>query len=216
MSNKEYQLKFKTDDDEIKYFVAFSYIQATPLFKAKLFEYFDFDIKRAFLADEKDLIAFSETFDINVPKTFLSKKNKLDIDKCYKDAFLDEKVKALTVNDEKYPPLLKEIPDYPLLLYYKGDLESLSFDYNLAVVGSRSASTNAKLALNNIISSFKNSNITIVSGLAYGVDAQAHKSAIENNIKTVAVIGSGLDYTYPAQNKNLYDEINNGACVIFS
>ncbi|MBQ8635761.1 DNA-processing protein DprA [bacterium] len=216
MSNKEYQLKFKTDDDEIKYFVAFSYIQATPLFKAKLFEYFDFDIKRAFLADEKDLIAFSETFDINVPKTFLSKKNKLDIDKCYKDAFLDEKVKALTVNDEKYPPLLKEIPDYPLLLYYKGDLESLSFDYNLAVVGSRSASTNAKLALNNIISSFKNSNITIVSGLAYGVDAQAHKSAIENNIKTVAVIGSGLDYTYPAQNKNLYDEITNGAGVIFS
>ena len=111
---------------------------------------------------------------------------------------------------------MKEIPDYPISLYYKGDLNSVSFDFNLAVVGSRNASTSAKLALNNIISSFKNSNITIVSGLAYGIDAKAHTSAIENNLKTIGVIASGLDTTYPMQNKGIYEKIIDEAGVIFS
>ncbi len=216
MSDSEYQLKFKTDDDEKKYFVAFSYLPIKPLIKSKLFEYFDFDIKRAWLAQKEELALFSEKTEIALPRNYFSLKEKIDIEKCYKEALLDKEIKILTYNDGKYPPLLKEIPDFPLMLYYKGDIETISYDYALAVVGSRNASTNAKLALNNIISSFRNSNIAIISGLAYGIDAQAHKSAIENNLKTIAVIGSGLDFTYPAQNKNLYQEIINGAGVIFS
>lgn len=216
MPNKEYQLKFEQEDNEIKYFIAFSYLQIRPLIKTKLLEYFDFDAKRAWLADENDLAMFAENTNISVPKAFLSKKAKIDVEECYKNALLDKNIKILTIKDEKYPPLLKEIPDYPIILYYKGDLETVSFDYPLAVVGSRNASMNAKLALNNIISSFKNSNMTIVSGLAYGIDAQAHKSAIENNIKTVAVIGSGLDYIYPVQNREIYEDIIEGAGVIFS
>lgn len=216
MPNKEYQLRFEQEDDEIKYFIAFSYLQVRPLLKTKLLEYFDFDVKRAWMTDENDLAMFSENMNITVPKTFLSKKEKINVEECYKNALLDKNIKILTIKDEKYPPLLKEIPDYPIMLYYKGDLESVSFDYPLAVVGSRNASMNAKLSLNNIISSFKNSNMIIVSGLAYGIDAQAHKSAIENNIKTVAVIGSGLDYIYPVQNKEIYEDIISTAGVIFS
>ena len=216
MPKKEYQLKFNTDEDEIKYFVAFSYLFVKPLLKAKLLEYFDYSARLAWLADEKEMSVFSEKMDISIPKNYFSLKAKIDIEKCYKSAFEDKEVKILTIKDEKYPKLLKEIPDFPISLYYKGDIDSISFDYNLAVVGSRNASTNAKLALNGIISSFANSNITIVSGLAYGIDAQAHKSAIENNLKTVGVIGSGLDITYPIQNKYLYEQIANGSGVIFS
>ena len=202
--------------EKIKYYCAFSYLSIRPLFKAQLFEYFDYDIKRAFLAEEKDLIKVSEIYNTTIPKDFIQKRNSLDVEECYKNAFLDKEVKILTYEDDKYPKLLKEIPDFPLSLYYKGNLDILDFNYNLAIVGSRQASQNALLALDNIISDFKNSNITIVSGLAYGIDSQAHQSAINNNLKTIAVVGCGLDIIYPSQNKKLFNEIKNNYGVIFS
>ena len=101
-------------------------------------------------------------------------------------------------------------------LYYKGNLDGIDCNFNLAVVGSRNASENAKNALHLLISNFKNSNITIVSGLAYGIDTQAHRSAISSNLKTLAVIGCGLDTIYPAQNKNLFNEIINQYGAIIS
>lgn len=216
MKTIQEKLNILKTDDKLKYYAAFSYLNTRPLFKAKLLEYFDFDIKRAWLTDEKDLAQLEQDTQITIPRSFLSQKEKLNIDKCFKEAFLDENVKIITIEDEKYPPLLKEIPDFPISLYYKGNLDDIDFDCNLAVVGSRNASMDAKLALNNLISSFSNTNINIVSGLAYGIDAQAHKSAIENNLKTIAVIGSGLDITYPIQNKSLYEKIENGSGVIFS
>lgn len=204
------------ETDKAKYYAAFSFLFTKPLFKTKLLEYFDFDIKRAWLCDKNDLKSFYEQTQVSVPLNFLSQKAKLDLDECYQKAFLDKNVKLLTIEDKEYPPLLKEIPDYPISLYYKGDLNNISYDCNLAIVGSRSASIEAKLALDKIVTQLKNTNITIVSGLAYGIDAQAHKSAIKNNLKTIAVIGCGLDIIYPTQNKSIYEDIINGAGVIFS
>ena len=212
------QMKFDitNNTEKAKYYTAFSYLNVRPLFKAKLFEFFDYDIKRAFNADKNDLTNLREYYDITIPKDFLEKRDKLNIEKCYTDAFLDKEVKLLTYEDEKYPQYLKEIPDFPLSLFYKGNLDLLEPDFNLAVVGSRNASQNALLALDSIISNFKNSNITIVSGLAYGIDTQAHKSAIENNLKTIAVVGCGLDIVYPSQNKKLFEDIKNTYGIIFS
>ncbi|MBQ8847766.1 MAG: DNA-processing protein DprA [Candidatus Gastranaerophilales bacterium] len=215
---KTNQMKFDITNniEKAKYYTAFSYLNVRPLFKAKLFEFFDYDIKRAFNADKNDLTNLREYYDITIPKDFLEKRDKLNIEKCYTDAFLDKEVKLLTYEDEKYPQYLKEIPDFPLSLFYKGNLDLLEPDFNLAVVGSRNASQNALLALDSIISNFKNSNITIVSGLAYGIDTQAHKSAIENNLKTIAVVGCGLDIVYPSQNKKLFEDIKNTYGIIFS
>ena len=169
----------------------------------------------AFLADEKDLEGFSLHYDITVPRSFISKRNKLNVDKCFEKAFQDKNIKIVTYNDENYPQFLKHIPDFPLALFYKGNLENIDYNYSLAVVGSRRASTDAQNGLYKILSNFKNSNITIVSGLAYGIDATAHKASLDNNIKTLGVIGSGLDFYYPAQNKYLYDKIvsENGAII---
>ena len=211
------QMKLYTSNEEkVKYYVAFSFLTIKPLLKTKLLEYFDYDIKKAWLADKNDLSLFCEQEEIPYPRAFISQRAKLNIDECYKKAFKDKEVKILTIEDEKYPPLLKEIPDYPISLYYKGNLDNISYDCNLAVVGSRNATTEAKLALDKLISNFKNTNMTIVSGLAYGIDAQAHKSAIKNNLKTIGVIGCGLDIIYPTQNKSIYEDIINGAGVIFS
>ncbi len=204
------------DIEKIKYYSAFSYLFVNPLFKSQIFEYFDYDIKHAFLADETEIQKMCEKLDINIPRTYVDKRDKIDVDLCYKNAFLDERVNIITYEDEKYPPLLKEIPDFPLALYYLGDIEKISYDYTLAVVGSRKATNEAKIALDNIISGLNNSKIVIVSGLAYGIDAQAHISALKNNLTTIGVIASGLDIIYPYSNKKLYFDIvqNNG--LIFS
>ncbi len=218
MKNKVEQLQLIKDEkiDEIKYYVAFSYLFVRPLFKAKLFEYFDYDIKRAYSATKQDLKNVAQEYDISIPRDFIEKRDILNIEECYKNAFLDNEVKILTYHDEKYPPLLKEIPDFPLSLYYKGDIDKIDYEYNVAIVGSRQASESAKLSLRSILSKLKNSNIVVVSGLAYGIDTQAHQSALDNNLKTIAVVGSGLDIIYPSQNKKLFRDILDNGGIIFS
>lgn len=202
--------------DKLKYYTAFNYLQVRPLIKSKVFEYFDYDIKRAFLVDEIEFKKVCAYFDISVPRDYIARRQTIDVDICFKKAFEDEDINLLTFEDSHYPPLLKQIPDYPLSLFYKGNIDLLDNECNLAVVGSRNASNEACIALNNIISGFRNSNLTIVSGLAYGIDAQAHKSAIENNIKTVAIIGCGLDTIYPNQNKNIFYDIVEKSGVVMS
>lgn len=215
---KETQLKLieNKEMDELKYYVAFSYLFVRPLFKSKLFEYFDYDIEKAYNATKQDLRNVAQEYDISIPRDFIEKRDALNIDECYYNAFLDKDVKILTYHDEKYPELLKEIPDFPLSIYYKGNIDEINYDYNIAIVGSRQASESAKLALKSILSKLKNSNIVVVSGLAYGIDSQAHQSALDNNLKTIAVIGSGLDIIYPAQNKKLYRDILNNNGLVFS
>ncbi len=202
-------------NDNIKYYCAFSYMNFRPLFKSKLFEFFNYDIKRCFEAQKEDLEGFNDFCDISVPKEFFSKKEKINPDECLKKALSDE-IKILTYEDDKYPPLLKEIPDFPLSLYYLGNLSDIDYYHLLAVVGSRRATNSAKGALNSIISGLNNTDAIIVSGLAYGIDAAAHQSAIDNNLKTIAVIGSGLDIQYPVQNKKLYSDIIASKGIIFS
>lgn len=215
---KTNQLKLNTKSEikAIEYYCAFSYLFINPFLKTKIFEYFDFDIVRAWQINKKELDEICAQYNIVKPRNFFEKKDKLNPNECYKNAFLDNDIGIITYEDESYPPLLKQIPDYPLSLYYKGDAKNISYDCTLAVVGSRKASNEAKLALNSIISKLKNSNITIVSGLAYGIDAVAHTSALNNNIKTIGVIGSGLDITYPSQNKKIYEDIVKNFGVIFS
>ena len=106
--------------------------------------------------------------------------------------------------------MLHNIDNPPSVIYYKGDLFDCNLNKTLAVVGSRKASTYAKDALAKIISEFQNTDICIVSGLATGIDTTAHISALENNLKTIGVIASGFDFTYPAANKDLYKRIENG------
>lgn len=218
MQAKVNQLKLNTADEieKNKYYCAFSYLFIRPLFKAKLFEYFDYDIKRAFEVNSNDLKNIAEYYDISIPSNLLKKIDELDLDKCYNEAFLDDEVKILTYEDVNYPKYLKEIPDFPLSLYYKGSLDELDFNYALAVVGSRNASMQAKIALDKILSGFEGTNVIIVSGLAYGIDTQAHLSALKNNLKTIAVVGCGLDIIYPSSNKKLFYDIVNGNGAVLS
>ncbi len=197
-----------------KYWIAFSSIeQIDSLFIKKLYEHFG-SIEKAFNSSAKDLENI-EGLSFKSAEKFLKLRDKVDIDRVFADVE-SRGINFLTLEDEKYPQMLRNIDNPPAVLYYKGKLFECNLNKTLAVVGSRNASTNARNNLRKIISGFINTDICIVSGLASGIDTVAHTAAIENNLKTIGVIASGFDFVYPSQNKTLYQNIENGYGAILT
>ena len=123
----------------------------------------------------------------------------------------------ITLVDDNYPISFKrKLNKPPFVLFYKGDL-SLIYNRNkkrLSVVGSRNATNYGCDAIRKIISELPKDYI-IISGLATGIDAAAHQAALDNGLKTIAILGSGIDYIYPSKNKELYNNIiKNGGLII--
>ena len=123
------------------------------------------------------------------------------------------KVRALTCEDASYPPRLREIYDYPPILYIRGNL--LPQDETcLAVVGTRRPTIYGRQVTEEIVADLARCNITIVSGLARGIDSIAHRATLDAGGKTIAVFASGLDVVYPAENARLAQAImEQGALV---
>jgi len=128
----------------------------------------------------------------------------------------NENILMIDKNNVKYPAILKQIPQPPHALYIRGILPQ-SDELCIGVVGSRKCTSYGKQSCEKIISGLFNYNIIIVSGLALGIDSIAHQSALDNGIKTIAILGTGIDNKtiYPAQNLNLAKNIlkNNGALI---
>jgi DNA processing protein len=127
---------------------------------------------------------------------------------------MNDNLKLVSPTD--FPPLLREIPDAPKKLYLRGEWPSFERKW-LAVVGSRAITDYGRRACKYLIEGLRGYPIVIVSGLAYGADAEAHKAALQNKLLTVAVPGSGLDWDvlYPKANVGLGREIlAAGGCLI--
>jgi len=134
-------------------------------------------------------------------------KIKLEFDRTIK-----ADIKIITYQDELYPAKLLNIYDRPAFIYLKGTLTK--DEINIAMVGSRQASTYGKYTTEKISRELSIRGITIVSGLARGIDAAAHRGALAGQGRTIAIMGSGLDVIYPPENKKLYAEIvRNGAVI---
>ncbi len=115
-------------------------------------------------------------------------------------------VKILTLLDEDYPCLLKEIYDPPFVLYVKGEL--ISSDENaVAVVGSRGASFYGLSCAKQFSAALSRFGLTVVSGMARGIDTVSHRACLDEGGRTVAVLGSGLKRIYPPENEQLFYEI---------
>ncbi len=122
-------------------------------------------------------------------------------------------VKVLTCHDPGYPSRLKEIYDYPPLLYIRGSLLPED-EWCLAVVGTRRASVYGRQVAEEIVADLAQSNITIVSGLAKGIDSIAHHSALNAGGRSLAICACGLDSVYPSENTDLARRImQQGALV---
>jgi DNA processing protein len=149
------------------------------------------------------------------PVTASSIKGNVDWKLADKQLELMEKnqVRLLTFKDDTYPENLKSIYDPPPFLFIKGEIKEE--DKNaIAIVGARAASAYGNQTAQKIGRELAKRGITIVSGLAWGIDSIGHSSALEENGRTVAVFGSGLDVIYPPQNRKLAERImQNGALV---
>lgn len=120
---------------------------------------------------------------------------------------------VVTLADEAYPKLLLEIPDPPTLLYACGRLELLARPA-LAIVGSRNATAQGERNAESFARAFSETGLTIVSGLALGIDAAAHRGGLAGPGSTIAVLGTGIDITYPARNTALAGEIANAGLLL--
>jgi DNA processing protein len=111
-------------------------------------------------------------------------------------------IEIFTYSDQSYPSKLKECDDGPFLLYYKGS-QGLNKRRVIAVVGSRKATAYGEDLTRKIISELQGQSITVVSGLAYGIDSYAHKFSLQFNVPTIGVLGHGLDKIYPQKNREM-------------
>jgi len=119
----------------------------------------------------------------------------------------------VTLGDPAYPPLLLTMPDPPPLLYAKGRIDLLHAR-SVAVVGSRSATPQGVEDATRFARAFADAGLTVVSGLASGVDAAAHRGALQGRGSTVAVIGTGADIVYPAAHHTLAHQIADGGAIL--
>jgi len=129
------------------------------------------------------------------------------------DKLARNRVTPVTFEDKLYPPRLKEIYDYPPLLYVKGTLLPKD-EIGVAVVGTRQCTIYGKQVTEEITTDLARSGLTIISGLARGIDSVAHRAAIKAGGRSLAVLGCGLDIVYPAENAPLAKQVSeNGALI---
>lgn len=122
-------------------------------------------------------------------------------------------IKCVSYCDKEYPKSLKNIPDKPLLLYYKGNLDVLK-NPCVAIVGTRKPTEYGRQVTKKFSSELSKAGVVIVSGLAYGLDMEAAQSCLDVNGKTVAVLGGGLNKIYPAQNVNLAKRVSENGLLL--
>lgn len=129
-------------------------------------------------------------------------------------AWLDHEHRHLiTIEDSRYPPLLREISDPPVLLYVQGDVSLLS-QWQLAIVGSRSPSPSGRNTAYEFSRYLASGGLTITSGLASGIDGAAHQGALAGGGKTIAVVATGLDRVYPAQHREMAHQIVEKGAIV--
>lgn len=145
-------------------------------------------------------------------KQIVNAAAKIDPEQAYEE-LLNSGARVMTIEDEAYPTLLKEIHDPPYLLFYRGidlDRDNLA----LAMIGARKATSYGLEAGRLLSRDLAAQGIYVVSGMARGIDSACHKGALEGGGKTIAVLGCGLDICYPPENLELREKIvENGAVI---
>lgn len=132
-------------------------------------------------------------------------------------SLLEEGIRTAGTDDKEYPTLLKEIYDPPPLLYYKGTLD-VAGEISLAIVGTRRYSSYGQRVAEKIASDLAQNGFTLVSGLALGIDTLVHSAAVRLNLRTIAVLGTGVDAksVYPSANRPLAERISGTGGALIS
>lgn len=136
----------------------------------------------------------------------------------YLEKMQKAKISFLTLEDKNYPLLLKQIKSPPFVLFYKGDekmLKQVQHDTCIGIVGTRKITDYGRQVTESITTELVDAGSVVVSGLAMGVDAVAHQTTVDNEGKTIAVLGCGVDCCYPRENQRIYENIlDSGGLVV--
>ncbi len=196
--------------DELKYWVGFSKVPGIGRIRvSQLKEYFG-SLEDAWKAPEGKLKQAG--LDSRSTDSLFLLRSRISLD-AEMEKLEHYKVKVLTYENSCYPPRLKEIYDYPAVLYVRGDLPSPD-DPCLAVVGTRRPTIYGRQITEEIVTDLARSKITIISGLARGIDSIAHWATLDAGGKTIAVFASGLDIVYPGENAKLAQAIMGRGALI--
>lgn len=164
------------------------------------------------LSVKKEAFLMERLIPLEVVENILQFPQQVFLEKEY--AFLKKNnVSFISFKDQGYPERLLEITDFPIILYVKGDGEKLK-SLNLAIVGSRQASLYGTTMAAQFAERLSELGLTIVSGMARGIDTYAHQGALKVGGSTIAVLGCGLNYIYPAENEELMEKITKQGAVI--
>lgn len=197
---------------DLKYWLGFNLVKGIGPAKVQaLLDYYG-SLANAWQANEFELQKIG--FDRRAIKTFLKTRKEVNLDAAL-DRVQQAGVSLLTWEMREYPSYLREIPNPPPLLYYQGELREQD-QWAVAIVGTRRLTAYGRQVTRDLTAGLVQNNITIVSGLARGIDAIAHKTAVDLGGRTLAVLGSGLDCVYPADNRTLAQEITQGQGAIIS
>ncbi len=196
---------------DLPYWVGFSKMpKMGPTRFSRLCSYFE-NLEQAWQASMGELITAG--LEENVAQEVIGLRNEIDLEQEMKKLAAEE-ISVLTILDDSYPKLLKEIYNPPAVLYYQGRLSPTEDEFSLAIVGTRKFSNYGAQVTPEITKELVRYNLVIVSGLALGIDSMAHEACLEVGGRTIAVLGSGLDRQsiYPSYNRYLADKIikNNG------
>src|SRR4030043_2191893 len=198
------------NENELKYWVGFSKMPGIGRVKiSQLLEHFT-TLEHAWKAPTGELK--KSGLDSKTVENIVDLRTRISPD-AEMDNMEKYKVKALPCDSSTYPQRLKEIYDYPPVLYVRGTLLPED-ECCLAVVGTRRATVYGRQVTEELVTDLARNGITIVSGLAKGIDSMAHRAALEAGARTISVFGCGLDIVYPAENAKLAREIlEHGALI---
>ena len=188
---------------DIRYWIGFNLVsQIGPAKVQRLLDYYG-DLANAWKASASDLAQAG--LDWRALDNFLHARQTLDLSA--ELAKIERAgVRVLTLPDPDYPRLLSQVPVPPPVLYVKGTLTAED-EWAVAVVGTRRATPYGREVAREIVSTLAQNHVTIVSGLARGIDAEAHRAALDAGGRTVAVLGCGVDVVYPPEHAKLAQEI---------
>lgn len=197
--------------EDIYYWVWLSILSLRPIEKIKLLEYFK-DPKRIYLTNKKELELLINSNDII--NEIIDRKKRIESEKVI-EAAIENDIKIIKCTDKLYSKSLKNIYDYPIILYCKGNSRLLN-EKCISIVGCRDCSEYGKKVAETFAYKLSKKGYTIVSGMASGIDSASHIGALIAREKTIAVLGSGVNYIYPYINKKIYDKILENEGLIIS
>jgi len=196
--------------DEKRYWIGINLVKGIGAVRLRaLLEFFG-DAKSAWEGSPSDLRAagLSKT----LIERFLDLRNKIDLSTLW-NQIAEKNIRVMTWNDADYPARLREIAQPPPILYLRGDFIEEDA-WSVAIVGTRRVTAYGRQVTEEISSFLAQNGVTIVSGLARGVDGIAHQTALKAGGRTLAVLGSGVDRIYPPEHRNLADDIIQSGAII--